>query len=127
MSRIKACGNPECSASCGLGDEITFGTGELSDNGYWENGCGACARAYEIKHPEDGKCWPFDGDEPAPKIDYLAKVCRVLNEIRAAYPEMRIMQILDNAGCNIEVISDERLWDYLEEYAYGRLQLLTPK
>ena len=60
VKKMPACGNPECSASTGIHDDegLTFGSGELSFNGYWEFPCSICARAYEKDHPEVD-CWPF--------------------------------------------------------------------
>jgi hypothetical protein len=45
----RACGNPECKVSTGIAEELTFGSGKLSDNGYWEVPCLVCARAAEKK------------------------------------------------------------------------------
>ena len=56
------CGNPECYVSTGICDSLTFGRGELDDNGYWEVPCSICARAHERNYPEDGPCWPFIED-----------------------------------------------------------------
>ncbi len=47
-----------CHVSTGIHDLLTFGTGELSDNGFWEFPCGDCARDHEIQFPECGYCWP---------------------------------------------------------------------
>jgi len=38
---------------------LTFGWGELLDNGHWAHGCFNCAREWEKQFPEDGPCWPF--------------------------------------------------------------------
>ena len=48
-----------CTASSGIHEGITFGTGELDDYGYWERPCWECARAWEEQYPEDGPAWPF--------------------------------------------------------------------
>ena len=37
------CGRPNCSSSTGIHGGMTFGTGELDQNGYWEFPCRACA------------------------------------------------------------------------------------
>lgn len=53
------CGNEGCSASTGICDSITFGSGELSNNGYWERPCVICA-AVAVRfgtYPED-RVWP---------------------------------------------------------------------
>lgn len=59
------CGDPSCGASTGICESLTFGSGELDDNGYWEKPCAPCARDHERLHPEDGRCWPFEG-QPGP-------------------------------------------------------------
>ena len=57
----RPCGNPKCTVSTGMAEELTFGSGKLCDNGYWEVPCKVCARAAEKK---DGvplnSYWPFD-------------------------------------------------------------------
>jgi hypothetical protein len=53
-----ACGNPDCGVSTGFCDELTFGSGDLDDWGYFEHPCHACARDWETTHPQDGQCWP---------------------------------------------------------------------
>ena len=57
---MSACGNKECCASTGIHDGLTFGSGKIDFNGFWENPCCICARAHEEKCPEDYPCWPFD-------------------------------------------------------------------
>ena len=59
-NKKKSCGNYNCSTSSSVLDFLTFGSGELDDNGFWENPCPVCARNFEKKHPELGPCWPFD-------------------------------------------------------------------
>ena len=74
-ARGKACKNPDCSISTAIDEEtMTFGSRELDEHGFWQKPCDACARAYEVKHPEmKGKCWPFKG---APHAHYwLVKTC----------------------------------------------------
>jgi hypothetical protein len=56
---MSACGHPECAASTGFHDGLTFGRGDLDDHGYWEHPCATCAREWERTHPEDVPCWPF--------------------------------------------------------------------
>lgn len=61
IERLKAnipCGMLDCSVSTAIDDEtLTFGRGELDNNGYWQYPCAACAEAY---HKKDGKrpVWP---------------------------------------------------------------------
>ena len=55
----KGCGNPKCGVSTGIHDGLTFGSGDLDQNGFWEHGCEKCARLNEKLYPEDGRCWPF--------------------------------------------------------------------
>lgn len=40
------CERKECCASSGILEEVTFGTGELSDYGYWEEPCKKCQDAW---------------------------------------------------------------------------------
>lgn len=54
-----ACDNPDCGISSGIHEGLTFGSGRLSDNGYWSRPCVPCARAFEAKNPEAAPCWPF--------------------------------------------------------------------
>ena len=51
-------GHEDCCFSKGICDSVTFGTGELDSNGYWENPCDVCARAWEKQFPESGETWP---------------------------------------------------------------------
>jgi hypothetical protein len=48
----------ECQISTGIHDCLTFGTGHLDGNGFWEHPCALCARAHEAQFPKDGPCWP---------------------------------------------------------------------
>jgi len=47
-----------CHVSTGIHDYLTFGTGELDENGFWEISCADCAREHEKQFPECGPCWP---------------------------------------------------------------------
>lgn len=60
---MKSCDNEECSVSTGIHERLTFGSGDIDFNGYWEIPCPICARAHEAKFPEDGECWPFVGQD----------------------------------------------------------------
>ena len=51
-------GHSRCGASSTIMDTLSFGTGELDVNGFWEHPCVECARAYEQQFPEAGECWP---------------------------------------------------------------------
>lgn len=57
IHKNRPCGNPECGISTGFSDELTFGSGELSDWGYWEHPCWTCASAYKSQHPNE-LVWP---------------------------------------------------------------------
>jgi hypothetical protein len=46
-----------CCVSTGIHGYLTFGSGELDGNGFWENPCDACARAHEEQFPGED-CWP---------------------------------------------------------------------
>jgi tRNA(Arg) A34 adenosine deaminase TadA len=52
-----------CGISTHIGDLLTFGTGKLDGNGFWERPCEACARAHEQQFPEDGPCWPHTEED----------------------------------------------------------------
>ena len=41
------CKNKDCSSSTGICGSITFGYGDLDDNGYWEFPCETCAKAFD--------------------------------------------------------------------------------
>jgi len=41
------CGRKECCASSGICESVTFGTGKLSFNGYWEFPCKECEDVWE--------------------------------------------------------------------------------
>jgi len=60
LARFLGCGDPECGVSTGICEHLTFGKGDLSHSGYWEEPCQICARAHEEVWPEDGPCWPFE-------------------------------------------------------------------
>ena len=55
----KGCGNSDCGVSTGIHGGLTFGSGDLDPNGFWEHPCEKCARWAEEHHPEDGRCWHF--------------------------------------------------------------------
>ena len=42
------CGREECSASTNIADEVTFGTGELDSNGFFEIPCPFCLIAWKM-------------------------------------------------------------------------------
>lgn len=42
MGKLKGCGRVECGVSTGICGMLTFGTGELSYNGYWQYPCEVC-------------------------------------------------------------------------------------
>jgi hypothetical protein len=55
----RKCGDPRCGISTGIHEGLTFGGGDLDENGFWSRPCPRCARAWEAAHPEDAPCWPF--------------------------------------------------------------------
>lgn len=63
----RPCGNPECGASSGIHEGLTFGRGTLCFNGFWSIPCAICARDYERRHPDAGPCWPFEDNKEAPE------------------------------------------------------------
>jgi hypothetical protein len=56
-------GHEKCKVSMGMHDFLTFGSGELSPSGFWENPCWKCARAYEKQFPDQGPCWPHKEED----------------------------------------------------------------
>lgn len=56
-------GHENCRISSGIHDYLTFGTGELSFSGFWENPCYECAREHERQFPECGFCWPHTSEQ----------------------------------------------------------------
>ena len=68
MGRKRPCGNPDCSTSTGICGRLTFGSGELDEHGYFDNGCEMCAREWKKKHP-DAAVWPvFEEEKPGLKF-----------------------------------------------------------
>ncbi len=49
----------ECEVSTAISGHLTFGRGNLDEMGFWETPCHECARDYEKRYPETGKCWPL--------------------------------------------------------------------
>jgi hypothetical protein len=62
MSFIRPKGH-DCSISTGIHDCLTFGSGKLSDSGFWSKPCAECARAYEQQFSEEGPCWPHTDEQ----------------------------------------------------------------
>jgi len=58
-------GHDKCRVSTGIHGYLTFGSGRLSGNGFWEHPCGECAKAWEQQFPEDGPCWPHTDEQIA--------------------------------------------------------------
>jgi hypothetical protein len=52
-----------CHVSSGIHDCLTFGSGILDDNGFWENPCYECAREFERQFPGEGPCWPHTNEQ----------------------------------------------------------------
>lgn len=48
---MKACGNDKCSSSSGICGSMTFGSGKLDPNGYWENPCEICEEDFHKRNP----------------------------------------------------------------------------
>jgi hypothetical protein len=55
---VRPDGHEGCKVSMGIHECLTFGTGKLSDSGFWEYPCWECAREHERQFPECGPCWP---------------------------------------------------------------------
>lgn len=61
MSMKNGCNDPECGASTGLHEGVTFGKGFIFESGFFELPCRPCAKAWDELHPNDefGPAWPF--------------------------------------------------------------------
>jgi hypothetical protein len=57
------CGRPECRVSTGICGSLTFGTGELDFNGYWEHPCSLCQSHFYKTYPEFEDCFFLDDEE----------------------------------------------------------------
>jgi hypothetical protein len=60
---------------------MTFGSGDLSEHGYWEKPCALCARAAELKSPDQAPCWPYPTDR-----DELARLEKLGADARQLLP-----------------------------------------
>lgn len=61
MSR--PCGITGCSISTGICGRLTFGSGDLDPNGYWEFACRLCAADHAKEHKEyEEEVWPTEKD-----------------------------------------------------------------
>jgi predicted kinase len=47
VKNTRPCGDPRCSTSTGICGSLTFGHGNLDNNGYWEHPCVVCEDAHE--------------------------------------------------------------------------------
>lgn len=61
MSIKGGCGRPNCGVSTGIDESMTFGTGKLDSNGYWEHPCAKCEAAWRKKYPWDFSKAPMVG------------------------------------------------------------------
>jgi len=59
MKKFQRPDGHNCNVSSTISEDLSFGNGELDDNGFWQYGCYECARAHEKQFPESGKCWPY--------------------------------------------------------------------
>ena len=57
MSLKNGCGNPECKCSSTVMEQMSFGKGRLSCNGFWEFPCWPCAAVWKNEHPQE-HVWP---------------------------------------------------------------------
>ena len=97
--KLPACGDPNCSVSSGICSRLTFGSGELSSYGYWENPCYVCARDYERRQLADtnGHCeavWP-----PMTGDDFI-KLCEEATELN---------ELIATSAMNLLNDSEEKL------------------
>jgi hypothetical protein len=67
FAKLIPCGNLDCCISSHISDQLTFGSGELDENGAWEHPCRPCAAAAEARdkakgldkeHPDWFPYWP---------------------------------------------------------------------
>lgn len=61
----RPCGNPECSCSTTIVETLSFGSGELDFNGFWEKPCFICSQHFEKLAKEAGEIeyqpyWPVE-------------------------------------------------------------------
>jgi len=79
----KACNNPKCGVSTSMFmEQLTFGSGDLDEYGFWEYPCAICAREYERRHPEDGMCWPLREKQPLTREDMLTAEVLLLEDAK---------------------------------------------
>lgn len=50
MSIRDGCGSRDCCVSTSIFDDMTFGSGRLDDNGFWELPCLICETAWRASH-----------------------------------------------------------------------------
>lgn len=82
-----ACKKLHCMISTGIHGGLTFGDGELDNNGYWKNPCYSCARDWETKRPLDAPCWPF-------KEQHISVVGITSKEFEDAFEEIESGELL---------------------------------
>lgn len=78
----KPCGNPACSTSTGICGNITFGSGELDDYGYWEIPCETCSEHYDFSEPWDSHThMDNELDQPFSSGEEFFNYCKSVSEI----------------------------------------------
>lgn len=76
--RPHPCGNPNCATSTHIGDCLTFGSGELDDNGFWEFPCYICAQAAYDRDLAAGRTeyMPYWPETPKMAIDAIDRAIK---------------------------------------------------
>lgn len=94
----KACGNPKCCVSTGIHDGLTFGSGDLDPNGFWEYPCAPCARRNEELYPEDGECWPFKPPKKPTREQMILAANHVLDDAQEGLDKVHNLHIIEGEG-----------------------------
>lgn len=74
------CENPDCRFSTTIAETLSFGSGKLDHNGFWEHPCRTCAAHFEAIDRAEGRT-EFMPYHP-PKTSVLA---RLLRKIKGAF------------------------------------------
>lgn len=110
------CGDPKCSVSTGIHDGLTFGSGNLDFNGFWEHPCNTCARWHEeptrVQMLEAVGHMLYDAKEDVSKLSTLLK--SLMDTLRDLHhskydPKFHInsASIEMNAGYLLSQVQDE--------------------
>jgi len=107
-SKERPCGNPECSISSNIAEILSFGSGDLDPNGFWEFPCAICAADYKRKHPLED-VWP-DPSDPQKFVSLRAEIT-VEYDVNPEWEHKT-----DDIAEIIRLESNKRLHDLLNKY-----------